>query len=81
MAFRWPYIFLLFGSLAVAAYRGNVLRQVTWDLLGLAMAGSIIVVLYELAMGVMTKGIVKAAVMTGLISVVAAVTLALAMKR
>jgi hypothetical protein len=47
VGFRISYGFLMFGVLIAGTYRGYVLHQQTWDLLGLVMGASAISLAYK----------------------------------
>lgn len=46
-SYRWAYLFLSFGLLALAAYRSFVYRESPWDLLALVVLGGILSTAYQ----------------------------------
>lgn len=46
-SYRIAYLVLSFGLLAIVAYRGFVLQQSSWDLLGLVVLGGATATLYQ----------------------------------
>jgi hypothetical protein len=46
-SYRWAYLFLSFGLLAVVAYRSFVLGESSWDLLGLVILGGVVTTVYQ----------------------------------
>ncbi len=48
-SYRWAYLVQAFGLLAVAAIRGLLYREASWDLLGLVLLGGAVAAAYQLA--------------------------------
>ena len=46
-SYRWGYLLLSFGLLAVVAYRSLIWRQSSWDLLALVVLGGVVTTLYQ----------------------------------
>jgi hypothetical protein len=46
-SYRWAYLFLSFGLLALAAYRGFVYHESAWDLLALVVLGGVLSSAYQ----------------------------------
>jgi hypothetical protein len=45
--FRWAYLFLSFGLLALVAYRSLVRNESPWDLMALVVSGGILSAAYQ----------------------------------
>jgi small ligand-binding sensory domain FIST len=46
-SYRWAYLVLSFGLLLSTAYRGFVLNESSWDLLGLVILGGLVTTGYQ----------------------------------
>jgi hypothetical protein len=46
-SYRWAYLFLSFGLLALVAYRSFVHRESPWDLMALVVLGGILSAAYQ----------------------------------
>jgi hypothetical protein len=46
-SYRWAYLVLSFGLLLSTAYRGFVLDESSWDLLGLVILGGLVTTGYQ----------------------------------
>jgi len=46
-SYRWGYLFLAFGILLIAAYRGLIQHIGSWELLALVMASGVVTTLYQ----------------------------------
>jgi hypothetical protein len=71
-SYRWAYLFLSFGLLALVAYRSFVHRESPWDLMALVVLGGILSAAYQGFNKVLTAGWAA----TCLLTVVAAGALA-----
>ena len=71
-SYRWAYLLLSFGLLAVVAYRGFVWRESGWDLLALVVLGGLVATLYQGAYKVLSRRWVYVAITTGLLAAVIA---------
>lgn len=74
-SFRWTYLFLSFGLLAVVAYRGFALHEQSWDLLALVVLGGVLSAAYQGYHRVLSRqwavacllSVLSAAVLAGLV--------------
>ena len=74
---RLAYLTISFALLVVAAYRGFVADEASWDLLGIVVLGGVIGWMYRATQGVVDR---RAAVVLGItIAVAAMVAVALAL--
>ena len=80
-SYRWAYLFLSFGLLALVAYRSFAERQSNWDLLALVVAGGIVTTLYQAFHRVLTRRWLWMAVVTFFVAAVIAIVIALQLKR
>ncbi|MGH2606064.1 MAG: hypothetical protein ACRDG5_05695, partial [Anaerolineales bacterium] len=46
-SYRWGYLFLAFGVLLIAAYRGLVQHEASWELLALVIVSGVVTSLYQ----------------------------------
>jgi hypothetical protein len=46
-SYRWAYLFLSFGLLAIVVYRSFVRQENSWDLLGLVILGGAATIIYQ----------------------------------
>lgn len=77
-SYRWAYLVLAFGLLGSVAYRGLLLQQQNWDLLGLVILSGAVTTLYQYQHRVLSWpwGVVAilttvlAAVLAGLVALV-----------
>lgn len=46
-SYRWGYVFLAYGVLLIAAYRGLVQRVASWELLALVIVSGLVTTLYQ----------------------------------
>ncbi len=46
-SYRWGYLFLAFGILLIAAYRGLVQQVASWELLALVIVSGVVTTLYQ----------------------------------
>ena len=46
-SYRWGYLFLAYGVLLIAAYRGLVQRVANWELLALVIVSGLVTTLYQ----------------------------------
>ena len=54
-SYRWAYLLLTFGLLAVVAYRSLLYGESSWDLLALVVLGGLVASLYQAVQGVITR--------------------------
>jgi hypothetical protein len=54
-SYRWAYLFLSFGLLALVAYRSFVDHESPWDLLALVILGGLLSTAYQGFHGVLSK--------------------------
>jgi hypothetical protein len=62
--YRWSYLVLSFGALAIAAYRSLALNQATWDLLALVVSAGVVNAAYQASQQVLHKRWVALSVVT-----------------
>jgi len=46
-SYRWGYLFLAFGVLLIAVYRGLVQQVASWELLALVIVSGVVTTLYQ----------------------------------
>jgi hypothetical protein len=46
-SYRWGYLLLAFGLLAIVAFRGFVLQETNWDLLALVIVSGFVTTVYQ----------------------------------
>jgi hypothetical protein len=76
-SYRWAYLFLSFGLLASAAYRGFARHEQAWDLLALVVLSGAVTTLYQGSRQVLSRrwvmvsvvAVVVALVMSGILVV------------
>ncbi len=61
-SYRWGYLVLAFGLMAIVAYRGLALGQSNWDLLALVGVSAFATTLYQWAHRVITRRWISVAV-------------------
>jgi len=71
-SYRWGYMFLTFALLVLTAYRGLVLDQAGWDLLGLVIVSGAVVTGYQAR----ERIVGRRSIMTGLLAAVVAAGIA-----
>jgi hypothetical protein len=72
-SYRWAYLLLSFGLLAVVAYRSFVWRESSWDLLALVVLSGLVTTLYQWAHRVLSRRWVLVTIISGLVAAVIAV--------
>lgn len=75
-SYRWAYMLLSFGLLAIVAYRGFVRQESSWDLLALVVLSGFVTTLYQGVHKILSRRGVLVAITTGLVAAVIAVALA-----
>jgi len=78
-SYRWAYLVLTFGLLAIVAYRDFVWRESSWELLALVVFSGLVITLYQLAHRVLSRSWVMAVAVT--VAVAAGVALVFAWLR
>jgi hypothetical protein len=73
---RLAFLVVCYGALVLAAYRSFVLRQETWDLLGLVVVGGLVGLGYRLRERVVTRS--WTVILVATVIVAAAIALVLA---
>jgi hypothetical protein len=53
--YRWSYLVLSFGALAIAAYRSLSLGEATWDLLALVVLAGVVNAVYQASQQVLNR--------------------------
>lgn len=79
-SYRWGYLLVTFGLLADVAYRSFVLRQASWDLLVLVVAGGLAASLYQGFHRVISRRWMTVAAVSAVVAAVVAVVVSLAMQ-
>lgn len=74
--YRWAYLFLSFGLLAIVAFRSFALHQSSWDLLGIVVLSGVIATVLRARQHAFTTGGAKAATMAIVAGIIAATMLA-----
>ena len=46
-SYRWAYLLMTYGLLAIVGYRGLVLRESEWELMALVVLGGAVTALYQ----------------------------------
>lgn len=69
----WAYNFLTFAMLIDVMYRGWVLHENAWDLLGLVIASGVVSWIYLVRHKAQSRLLVKVMLLAGVIGVIAAV--------
>ena len=77
-SYRWSYLFLSFGLLAVVAYRSFANGESPWDLLLLVVIGGGVGTLYQGMQHVLTRRWVLITLLSILVAAALAVVMALA---
>ena len=62
--YRWSYLVLSFGALAIAAYRSLARGEATWDLLALVVFAGVVNAAYQASLQVLHKQWVVMSVIT-----------------
>jgi len=75
-SYRWSYLLLSFGLLAIVAYRGFVWRESSWDLLALVVLGGLVTTFYQGVHRILSRRWVVVAITTGLVATAIAVAIA-----
>lgn len=80
-SYRWAYLVVSFGLLASVVYRAFILRQSSWDLIALVVAGGLVATLYQGRQRVLTSRWALAAVVTAAVAAAVAAVVALVLSR
>ncbi len=75
-SYRWAYLLLSFGLLAIVAYRGFIWRESSWDLLALVVLSGFVTTVYQGVHRVLSRRWILVAITTGLVAAVIAVAIA-----
>ncbi len=75
-SYRWGYLFLAYGLLAIAGFRGLVQREASWELLALVVLSGGVTALYQARKRVLSRrwaavvlgAVILAAVLAALIT-------------
>lgn len=76
-SYRWAYLLLSFGLLAVVAYRSLLWRESNWDLMALVILCGLVTTLYQWSQRVLTRRWVFVSIATGLVAAVVAALIVL----
>jgi hypothetical protein len=71
-SFRWGYLFLSYGLIAVVAYRGLARGEESWDLLALVVMGGMLGSAYQASQRVLSRRWILNAVASLLLALLAA---------
>jgi hypothetical protein len=72
-SYRWGYLLLSFGLLAVVACRSFIWGQSSWDLLALVVLGGVVTTLYQWTHKVLSRHWIIMTIVAGLLASVVAV--------
>ena len=75
-SYRWAYLFLSFGLLAIVAFRSFALRQSSWDLLAIVILSGVVAAVFRGRRHAYTAGAAKSATLAIIGGVIAATLLA-----
>jgi len=75
-SYRWAYLLLSFGLLAIVAYRGFVRQESNWDLLALVVLSGFVTTLYQGVHKTISRRWLLVAITTGLVAAVIAFAIA-----
>jgi hypothetical protein len=75
-SYRWAYLFLSFGLLAIVAFRSFALNQSSWDLMGIVVLSGIVAAVIRARQHAFTGSAAKAATLAIVAGVIAATLLA-----
>lgn len=76
-SYRWAFLFLSFGLLAVVIYRSFVRHEQSWDLLALLISGGLIATSYQAFQRVLSRRWAVFASLSAIIALIIASALAL----
>jgi hypothetical protein len=74
-SYRWAYLVLSFGLLAIVAYRAYVAQESSWDLLALVILGGLVATAYQGAHNILTRSSAKVAAASVVVAAVVALVL------
>ena len=74
-SYRWGYIVLAFGLLAVTAYRGFVRDEASWDLLALVIIAGIVITTFQGARDILNRRWAMVSMAATVIAAIVAATL------
>ena len=77
-SYRWGYLVMSFGVLVLVMYRSFVLDESNWDLLALVVGGGVVTSVYQGAHRVLSRGWVRASVVTVVAAAIVAAIVAFA---
>jgi hypothetical protein len=77
-SYRWAYLFLSFGLLAIVAFRSFALHQSSWDLLAIVVLSGVVATALRRRQHAFTGGAAKSAMLAIIGGVIAATLLAYA---
>jgi uncharacterized membrane protein HdeD (DUF308 family) len=80
-SYRWGYMLLSFGLLAIVAYRGFARQESNWDLMALVILSGLVTTFYQGLHRIMSPRWGWAALALGLLSAVVAAVLVLLLRR
>lgn len=75
-SYRWGYLLLAFGLLAVVSYRGFIWGESNWDLLALVVLSSVATTIYQGVQQVLSGRWLLLAATTALLAVIVAAIIA-----
>jgi hypothetical protein len=50
-SYRWGYLVIAYGLLAIVGYRGFILQETSWELLALVVGGGVVTSLHRASQG------------------------------
>lgn len=77
-SYRWAYLFLSFGLLAIVAFRSFALHQSSWDLLAIVVLSGVVATAFRRRQHAFTGGAAKSAMLAIIGGVIAAALFAYA---
>ena len=75
-SYRWGYLLLAFGLLAIVTFRGLVLQETNWDLLALVIVSGFATTVYQGAQRVLSRRWLLITLATALLAAVIAAAIA-----
>lgn len=79
-SYRWGYMLLSFGLLAIVAYRGFARQESNWDLMGLVILSGLVTTVYQAMHRIMAPRWGWAALVIGLLSAAIAAVVVLLLR-
>jgi hypothetical protein len=74
--YRWAYLFLSFGLLAIVAFRSFALQESSWDLLAIVVLSGVVAAILRARQHAFTTGAAKSATVAIVAGIIAATVFA-----